>query len=48
MEKKIKFTTMLPGELIKELKIRAIEEHTTCNAIITVLIKKYLECKEVE
>ena len=42
MAKNIKFTTMLPKETIKNLKIAAARENTTSNQILIGLIDKYL------
>lgn len=42
-EKKVKFTTHIDKELLKKIKIRAIEEEKNVNEIIEELLKKYLE-----
>ena len=41
--KKVKFSTTLNENLIKDLKIKAIEENQNVNAILEELIKDYLE-----
>lgn len=41
--KKVKFTTTLNENLIKDLKIKAIEENKNVNEILEELIKGYLE-----
>lgn len=49
MSKNIKFTTTLPEETIKKLKMKAIEEHSSCSKIIIELVEKYIDNKkEVE
>lgn len=42
MTKNVKFTTALPEETIKNLKIAAAKENTTSNQILIGLIDKYL------
>ena len=46
--KKVKFTTTLNEELIKELKIKAIQENKNVNEILEELIKKYLGGNEMK
>lgn len=41
-----KFTTTLDGDLIKKLKIRAIEEDTDVSKILEKLIIEYLQNKK--
>ena len=41
--KKVKFSTTLNKNLIKDLKIKAIEENKNVNEILEELIKDYLE-----
>ena len=41
-----KFTTTLDDDLIKELKIRAIQEGTDVSKILEVLIREYLDKKK--
>ena len=41
--KKVKFSTTLNENLIKDLKIKAIEENQNVNEILEELIKDYLE-----
>ena len=41
--KKVKFSTTLNENLIKDLKIKAIEENKNVNEILEELIKDYLE-----
>ena len=41
--KKVKFNTTLNENLIKDLKIKAIEENKNVNEILEELIKDYLE-----
>lgn len=40
--KKLKFTTTMDAELLKRIKIRAIEENTSVSNILESLIEKYL------
>ena len=41
--KKVKFSTTLNENLIKDLKIKAIEDNKNVNEILEELIKDYLE-----
>jgi len=41
--KKVKFTTNIDEELLKEIKVRAIEEGRNVNEIIEELLRKYLK-----
>ena len=41
--KKVKFNTTLNENLIKDLKIKAIEENKNVNEILEELIKDYLD-----
>ena len=41
--KKVKFSTTLNENLIKDLKIKAIEENKNVNEILEELIKDYLD-----
>lgn len=41
--KKVKFSTTLNENLIKDLKIKAIEENQNVNEILEELIKDYLD-----
>ena len=41
-----KFTTTLDDELIKKLKIQAIQENTDVSKILEVLIREYLDKKK--
>ncbi|WP_169790580.1 hypothetical protein [Secundilactobacillus collinoides] len=42
---KKKFTTTLDSELIKQLKIRAVEENTSVASLLEGLVKEYLQVK---
>ncbi len=42
-KKKIKFTTNIDEEVLKKIKIRAIEEGKNVNKIIEELLRKYLK-----
>lgn len=42
-EKKVKFTTNIDKELLKEIKVRAIEEGKNVNEIIEELLREYLK-----
>ena len=44
--KKVKFSTTLNENLIKDLKIKAIEDNKNVNEILEELIKDYLERME--
>lgn len=44
--KKIKFTTTLSENLLKEIKIQAIKENKSVSEILEILITKYLKEKE--
>ena len=44
--KKVKFTTNLDEELLKKIKVRAIEEGKNVNEIIEELLEEYLEKQE--
>lgn len=44
--KKIKFTTTLSEDLLKEIKIQAIKENKSVSEILEILITKYLKEKE--
>ena len=44
--KKVKFTTNLDEELLKKIKVRAIEEGKNVNEIIEELLEEYLERQE--
>lgn len=41
--KRIKFTTTIDEQLLKEIKIKAVKEDKNVNAIIEELIIKYLK-----
>jgi len=41
--KRIKFTTTIDEQLLKEIKIKAVKENKNVNAIIEELIIKYLK-----
>lgn len=43
--KKIKFTTTLSEDLLKEIKIQAIKENKSVSEILEILITKYLKEK---
>lgn len=40
--KKIKFTTNIDKELLKKIKVKAIEEEKNVNEIIEKLLREYL------
>ena len=42
-KKKVKFTTNIDEELLKEIKVRAIEEGQNVNEIIEKLLQEYLK-----
>ena len=42
-KKKVKFTTTIDEELLKKIKVRAIQEGKNVNEIIEELLKKYLK-----
>lgn len=44
--KKIKFTTTLSENLLKEIKIQAIKENKSVSEILEILITQYLKEKE--
>ena len=41
--KKVKFTTTIDEELLKKIKVRAIEEGKNVNEIIKKLLQEYLK-----
>jgi len=41
--KKVKFTTTVDEELLKKIKVRAIEEGKNVNEIIEKLLQEYLK-----
>ena len=41
--KKVRFTTTVDGELLKKIKVRAIEEGKNVNEIIEELLQEYLK-----
>lgn len=41
--KKVKFTTNIDEELLKKIKVRAIEEGQNVNEIIEKLLQEYLK-----
>lgn len=43
---KVKFTTNIDGKLLKDIKVRAIEEDKNVNEIIEKLLKDYLNKEE--
>lgn len=42
-KKKVKFTTTIDEQLLKEIKIKAVKEDKNVNDIIEELIRKYLK-----
>lgn len=44
--KKVKFTTTIDEQLLKEIKIKAVKEDKNVNDIIEELIVKYLNKQE--
>ncbi|GMG96872.1 ribbon-helix-helix protein, CopG family [Tepidimicrobium xylanilyticum] len=42
-EKKVKFTTNIDEELLKKIKIKAIDEGKNVNEIIEKLLREYLK-----
>ena len=45
---RVKFTTTLDENVVKELKIQAIRENTDASKIIESLVRGYLEQKKKE
>ncbi len=41
--KKVKFTTNIDKELLKKIKVKAIEEEKNVNEIIEKLLREYLK-----
>ena len=41
--KKVRFTTTIDEELLKKIKVKAIEEGKNVNEIIEELLRKYLK-----
>ncbi|WP_191982926.1 hypothetical protein [Secundilactobacillus collinoides] len=44
---KKKFTTTLDSDLIKQLKIRAVEENTSVASLLEGLVQAYLKSKSL-
>jgi hypothetical protein len=43
LDKKIKFTTLLPRDLVIKLKVKAASQNKNANDILIALIEKYLD-----
>lgn len=46
--KKVKFTTNIDKELLKKIKVKAIEEEKNVNEIIEKLLQEYLKGETTE